>query len=211
MLVVGAKGFAKEVLQVLHQLKKTKNLVFYDDINLDIPDCLFNTFQVLKSEQEVISHFKNVDTNFTIGIGNPFLRKAMYRKFTLLGGIFCSTISKDVQIGSYDVKLGSGCNVLPNVTISNCVKIGKGALIYYNSIITHDVQIGNFVEISPSVTLLGHVKIGDYCQIGTGAIILPNISIGDNVIVGAGAVVTRIIPNNAVIVGIPAKIVRYSV
>ncbi|MFZ2430593.1 MAG: hexapeptide transferase, partial [Lutibacter sp.] len=35
MLVIGAKGFAKEVLEVVHQLNELENLVFYDDVNKD--------------------------------------------------------------------------------------------------------------------------------------------------------------------------------
>ena len=40
MLIVGAKGFAKEVLEVLHQLNETEDVVFYDDVNKDAPDFL---------------------------------------------------------------------------------------------------------------------------------------------------------------------------
>ena len=49
MLIVGAKGFAKEVLEILHQLNETKNLVFYDDVNNNSPDLLFNCFPVIKN------------------------------------------------------------------------------------------------------------------------------------------------------------------
>lgn len=41
MLIVGAKGFAKEVLEVVYQLNQLDNLVFYDDVNTDAPDKLF--------------------------------------------------------------------------------------------------------------------------------------------------------------------------
>lgn len=208
MLIIGAKGFAKEVLEVLHQNNQLKNLAFYDDVNKDIGDFLFTSFPILKNEAAVKEYFKKFGPEFTIGIGNPYLRDKLSKKFTNLGGVLTSTISNSASIGSYDVIIGKGSNILPGAIFSNSVQLGIGCIVYYNSIITHDCIIGKFVEISPSVTILGRVKIGDYCQIGTNATVLPDISIGKNVIVAAGAVVTKDIPDNCVVVGIPAKIIK---
>ena len=49
MLIVGAKGFAKEVLEVCHQNNELNNLVFYDDVNIDIGDNLYGQFPILNS------------------------------------------------------------------------------------------------------------------------------------------------------------------
>lgn len=208
MLVIGAKGFAKEVLEVLHQLNQLDNLVFYDDVNNDVPEKLFGQFQILRTIQEATNYFKTIDNRFTIGIGNPVLRKRLYDKFTAVGGEFTSVISPLAIIGNYDVKIGIGSNVLSGAVFSNSNSIGKGCIIYYNSIITHDCEIGDFVEISPSVTLLGRCKIGSYTQIGANTTILPDINIGKNVIIGAGSVVTKDMPDNCLVVGVPAVIKR---
>lgn len=53
------------------------------------------------------------------------------------------------------------------------------------------------------------VVIGKNCWVGGKAVILPGVTIGDNVVVGAGSVVTKDIPNNVVVGGNPAKIIRY--
>lgn len=208
MLIVGAKGFAKEVLEVVHQLNQLENLVFYDDVNEDVPEKLFGQFSVLKTIQEASDYFKTVDNQFTIGIGNPVLRKQLYDKFLIIGGEFTSVISPSAIIGNYDVQIGIGSNVLSGAIFSNSSNIGKGCIIYYNSIITHDCKIGDFVEISPSVTLLGRCKIGSYTQIGANATILPDINIGKNVIIGAGSVVTKDMPDNCMVFGVPAKIIK---
>lgn len=208
MLIVGAKGFAKEVLEVCRQNKELNNLVFYDDINDDIEDLLYNQFPVLKSLDNAKKYFDTIDKRFTIGIGSPVLRKKLYKQFKDIGGIYISTISQNSNIGSFDININEGCNVLDGVKISNSVKIGKGCIVYYNSIITHDCIVGDFVEISPNTTLLGRSIVGNYCQIGSGSIILPDICIGENVIVGAGSVVTKNLPDNCTAVGTPAKIIK---
>lgn len=208
MLIVGAKGFAKEVLEVVCQLNKLDNLVFYDDVNEQAPIKLFGQFPILRTIEEVSIYFKTIDNQFTIGIGNPILRKKIYNKFTSLGGVFTSTISPLAIIGSFDVQLGIGSNILSGSVFSNSTEIGIGCLIYYNSIITHDCILGDFVEIAPSVTLLGRCIIGSHSQIGANSTILPDVKIGQNVIIGAGSVVTKNIPNNCLAFGIPAKIIK---
>lgn len=206
MLILGAKGFAKEVLEIFHQKDETENLFFYDDISTDIPDFLYNQFKVLKNEEDVKTIFETISNEFTLGIGNPKLRFKLSEKFQNLGGKLTSSISKNAEIGSFGVEIGEGCIILGGVRISNDVKIGKGTIVYYNSIITHDVTIGEFCEISPGVTLLGRCTIGKFVKIGSGAIIFPDVKIGENAMIASGAVVRNDIPENTMAAGVPATI-----
>src|SRR5690554_2704969 len=210
MLIVGAKGFAKEVLEVLYKNNQTNHLYFFDNGNQDIGEYLFDKYPIIKSISDAHSYIKNVNSEFTIGIGNPILRKRMYDMFDKIGGQFTSVISHNSEIGSYNVKIGEGCNILPNVVISNGSVIGVGCLLYFNSIVTHDCSVGDFVELSPGATLLGRVIVGNNSQIGANATILPDIRVGANVVVGAGAVVTKDLPDNSIAVGVPAKVIKYS-
>jgi sugar O-acyltransferase (sialic acid O-acetyltransferase NeuD family) len=208
MLIVGAKGFAKEVLEVCNQNKELTNLIFYDDVNINDNDLLFNKYPILHSIQAAERYFKEVDNRFTVGIGNPNLRKLLVDKFEAIGGNLISIISNKTDIGTHEVLIEKGANILSGVKISNSVTIGKASLIYYNAIITHDCVIGDFVEISPNAVVLGAVKIGNYTHLGASCTILPHVTIGKNVKVGAGAVVTKNVPDNCTVVGIPAKIIK---
>lgn len=208
MLIIGAKGFAKEVLEVVHQLNQLDNLVFYDDVNNNVPEKLFNQFPILKNVEQAEIYFKTIDNHFTIGIGNPVLRKKLYDKFSAIGGVFTSTISPKTAIGHYGNKIAIGCNIMTGTVITNEIYIGKGVLINLNCTVGHNSIIGDFVEMSPGVHISGNCNIGDYTNIGTNATILPKIKIGKNVIVGAGSVVTKDAPDNCVVVGTPAKIIK---
>ena len=208
MIIIGAKGFAKEVLEILHQNNELEGLAFYDDVNHDLPDLLYNQFPILKNENQVIEHFQNYGNDFTIGIGNPLLRKKMLEKFEALCGQVTSTISKFSDVGSYEVQIGKGSNVLSGAVVSNSVSIGKANIIYYNANITHDVITGDYVEISPGAKLLGRCSVGDFSTIGCNAVILPDVKVGRNVVIGAGAVVRKDLPDNCVAVGVPAKIIK---
>ena len=61
MIIVGAKGFAKEVLEVLHQLNQLDHLVFYDDVNEDAPAFLYEKFPILRTKEAAAYYFKTVD------------------------------------------------------------------------------------------------------------------------------------------------------
>lgn len=209
MLIVGAKGFAKEVLEIFHQKGETENLCFYDDMSSGIPDVLYDQFKVIKNEQQAKAHFEKNSAEFVLGIGNPELRSKLAEKFQNLGGLLTSSISKFAEIGSFGVKIGEGTNILGGTRISNDVKIGIGTIVYYNCIITHDVVTGDFCEISPGAILLGRCKIGNHVKIGAGAIIFPDVIIGDHSIIAAGAVVRQDVPENSMAAGVPAEIKKH--
>ncbi len=205
MLIIGAKGFAKEVLEILYQLEELENLVFYDDVNEKIPEKLYDLFPVFRNLEQAESYFKSVDNRFTIGIGNPVLRKLLCDKFTTIGGIFTSTISSKANIGHYGNQIEDGCNIMTGVVITNDIIIKKGVIINLNCTVGHDSTIGLFSELSPGVHVSGNCIIGDYVILGTNVSILPKIKIGKNVIVAAGSVVTKDVPDNCMVAGVPAN------
>lgn len=207
MIVVGAKGFAKEVLELLINANYNVGAIsFYDDVNIDSHK-LFNQFNILHSYEEVKDWFTKTNTEFILGVGNPFIRRNLNEKFKKLGGVSVTLISENATVGSYDTVIGNGTSICDGVRITNSVKIGNNCLINLNTTIGHDCNIGDFVEICPNASISGNCIIGKNSFIGTGAIINPGIEIGEGVIIGAGAVVTKNISSNCTAVGVPANVI----
>lgn len=204
MLIIGAGGHAKEILEVLTDNGEEK-LFFYDDLQSNTALKVFNQFSVLKNQKEVSVYFKNIDRKFVLGLGGTKVRMLLADRLSAFGGELDSVISKRAHISNYDTLIGEGINVMQNVTIQPSVKIGKGCLINANTNIHHDTTIGSYCELGPSVVITGRCIIGDFTFIGSGAILMPGITIGENVIVGAGAVVTKSVGDNVRVAGIPAR------
>ena len=204
MLVIGAGGFAKEITEIFQQRGDIHRLAFYDDVTPDAQPLLFNRFPILRDEHQAKAYLAD-EPAFTIGIGNPILRYNLFQKFTAWGGVYTSTISPRAYIGSFDVAIGNGSNVLDGVAISNETSLGRGCIVYYHAIITHDSRLGDFVQLSPGAQILGGGIVDDFVMVGASATILPRLNIGKHAVIGAGAVVTKPVPDYALIMGNPAR------
>lgn len=96
-------------------------------------------------------------------------------------------------------------------------EIGEGTILGYQAlgIVIHKrCVIGKSCHISQNVTMGGTSEIyevpvlGDNVTVGAGANIIGPVHVGNNAVIGAGAVVVSDIPDNAVAVGVPAKVVK---
>src|SRR3989344_2018812 len=124
------------------------------------------------------------------------------------------------------VKIGKGSTIHMGckffeprgVTIGDDTKIGDNAFLDGRA----PLSIGNHVDLASSVLIYNSehdieseefktknapVEIGDYVFIGPRVIILPGVKIGKGAVVAAGAVLTKNVPNNAIVGGVPAKII----
>jgi acetyltransferase-like isoleucine patch superfamily enzyme len=86
--------------------------------------------------------------------------------------------------------------------------IGENVILNTGCTIDHHNHLGDHVHIAPGVSLGGEVTIGKGTLVGIGATVIPRCSIGEWSIVGAGSLVTRSLPNHALAVGVPARIIR---
>ncbi len=132
-------------------------------------------------------------------------------------------------VNLYGCEIGDNTSIGPFVEIQKNVKIGKNVKISTHTFICEGVTIEDDVFIGHNVSFINDkypratkdgilqtekdwdvistlVKKG--ASIGSGSTILCGITIGQNSIIGAGSVVTKDIPDNLIVVGVPAKILR---
>lgn len=201
MIIAGASSHAKELYHCFE--KQLSEIYFFDNINKVKELC---GRPVLSSLDEVIQKFTK-DNRFILGVGGVSARLKLFELMKMSGGNPFSVCSENSIINTQSIFINKS-DIFPYSFIGPDVVIGEGTLINTRVSIHHDTIIGSFCDIAPSVTLLGGVSIGNNTFIGGGSIILPKIKIGNNVVIGAGSVVIKNIPDNVVVVGNPAKIIK---
>jgi acetyltransferase-like isoleucine patch superfamily enzyme len=114
---------------------------------------------------------------------------------------FYSEFGKNLTLGK-DVFINMGCSFQDTGGIT----IGDGSLIGHNSTLTtlnHGVDPDGRADMSPAP-----VVIGRKVWLGAAVTVVPGVTIGAGAIVGAGAVVTKDVPANAIVAGVPARLIR---
>jgi acetyltransferase-like isoleucine patch superfamily enzyme len=162
-----------------------------------------------------------------------FLRKVIIGKNSSIGPN--AIIYYDVEIGQNCLigdaaiireksKIGNRCLIGWQVTIQFNVIIGDESILMAKSHVTGNSKIGQHVFFGVGVNsandnsfrefgyddgLIVGPTIEDFAKIGVGATLLPKIHIGENAVVAAGAVVTKNVKKNSLVMGIPARHIKF--
>ena len=112
-------------------------------------------------------------------------------------------ISPNVEIGN------KGIYILPRTTIMPWCKIKNYVMMSVNSIVSHHSVLDEGTFLSFGVNFGASISAGKYTYCGIGATIMTGVHhLGENCLIGAGAVVIKDVPNNAVMAGVPAKVLK---
>jgi len=143
-------------------------------------------------------------------IGSPHFRREMVRCAEAMGVRFGRLIHPTAQISSR-AAIGPGCVVLAGAVIENRARLGSHVVVNSLSFVGHDVQVGDFSILAPGALLAGGTHLGEGVDFGIGAATRQNVHIGEGAVVGGNAMVIEDVPADAVVVGVPARILRHHV
>jgi sugar O-acyltransferase (sialic acid O-acetyltransferase NeuD family) len=143
------------------------------------------------------------------GVGSvkqPALRKQLFDSFKAKGFTFASVLHPSAVIAA-DVLLTEGVQVMAGSVIQTGCVIGRNTIINTRASVDHDCIIADHVHVAPGVTLSGCVVVEDRVHIGTGATVLQGVHIGRDSVIGAGSVVLQDVPEDALVFGVPGKVI----
>lgn len=199
MYLYGAGGHCSVVIEVISKLNNDVIEGIFDD--KFISDKFLN-IPVLKPSKDFIFH----EIKMFISIGNNFYRSRIAKNIL---ANYVLLIHPAAIIASH-VLIDKGTVVMAGAILSANVRVGSHCIINSGSVIEHDCVLDNFVHVSPNAALSGNVFVGEGTHIGIGASIIQGIKIGKWATLGAGAVIIKDVPDYAVVVGNPGRIIKFN-
>jgi sugar O-acyltransferase (sialic acid O-acetyltransferase NeuD family) len=158
---------------------------------------------------EMVNKLSGPDTGFVNLItGNTRTRYEVSKAIVTAGGRLTNFIHPSIDLTM--CRIGVGIYLQESVVTQANVEIGDNSSIHIGALIGHETIIGESVFIAHACSVSGCCHIGDGVFVGTNATILPRINVGKWATIGAGAVITKDIPDYAVVVGNPGKIVKFN-
>jgi sugar O-acyltransferase (sialic acid O-acetyltransferase NeuD family) len=205
-LIIGARGFGREVLTYIEEDNPLFTVKGFLD---DDPSVLNGYSRQAKIIDSPHTYIPQKGEAFIAAIGNPKARfdytKRLREEFEV---DFATVIHPRANISKY-VKMGIGSIVSPNVGISVDTLIGEYTHIQEYTVIGHDAKIGEWCQINSHCTIAGGATIGNFVTIHPNCVITSKAVIGDGVTVAPGSVVIGKIPPNITILGNPARRFSY--
>lgn len=196
--IVGAGGFAREVLWLLEDLGLGDRIDgFYES------DATWRTREVSGLPVRALSEFRPGHQEAVIAIGNPAVREALAAE--LPEGTSFPTLIHPTVARSRRVEIDEGVVICAGSILTCDIAIGRHVHLNLMTTVGHDCHLADFVTTAPAVNISGNCQIGRSAYIGTNACLREGLSIAPGTVIGMGAVVLRDVEAAGTYVGNPAR------
>jgi sugar O-acyltransferase (sialic acid O-acetyltransferase NeuD family) len=195
IIIYGGGGHAKVVLDTIQQCGRCAAGIIDTKFHGD----LFGVRRFATIPPE------HLGAPVVIAIGDNSVRK---RLSLSLQGPYTNVIHPTALVSPHSF-FSDGVMMLHRSVVQAGTKIGNHVIINTAAQIDHDCVVADFAHLGPGSILCGNIEIGEGTLVGAGAVIKPGVKVGAWVTIGSGAVIVKDIPDFAVVVGNPGKIIKY--
>lgn len=215
VIVLGGIGIGLIASYIIDQYPELELIGFLNDnepVGKEIGD-FEKKIKVIGKSEDIGDFLKDEDVYVFIAYIVMKNKEKVYKKINELGiprDRFINLIHPSAIVPAGYCRLGKGVLVAPLAQLSPDTILEDKCIMLANSFLGHNSSMGEFSSIATNSVVGAHVEIGKGVHIGSNATIRESLKIGNYSFVGMGSVVLEDVPDYAVVVGNPAKVLRYN-
>ncbi len=209
LVVIGTSGHSRVIIDVLEKMADVNLVGLLDDFRT-VGMCV-DGYRVLGGVVDLPSLIKThgIDS-VAIAVGDNWQRRSLVNKIAEVAGkaVTFPTIVHSRACVARNANLEEGCVVLANAVVNSGTILQRHCLVNTAATLDHDGVMKEFSSLAPGVHAGGNVIVGRLSAVCIGATIIHKVVIGENAVVGAGALVVKDVPDNSLVYGVPASVIR---
>ena len=212
LVILGGSGIGMIAVSVANDLGNYKVLGFLNDV---LPKGAligkYGKVPVIGKTEDIDKYLLDKDVFFFIGYVGMQKEKQVFEKITSLNipiERFATLIHPTAIVPKGLCSIGHGVMMAPLSQLSPDTTVSDNCILLPNSFLGHDSFMDQFSHIATNGVIGANVHLGKAVHIGSNATLREKITIGDFSLVGAGSMVLEDVPDNSVVVGNPARILR---
>jgi sugar O-acyltransferase (sialic acid O-acetyltransferase NeuD family) len=204
ILIVGAGGFGREVLQWARDAWPAQADLIAGFLSDDLKrlDSFSTGVSILSAVHE---YYPAEGDYLLLGVGIPYSRRHVAEKLQARGARFMSLIHPRAVVAASAV-IGEGSIICPFAVVSDSARLGRCVLVNYHASLGHDSVAGDYAVMSPYATLGGAARVGDEVFLGLHASVGPGKNLGARSKVSANSCVLTSAPSDSIVFGVPGRI-----
>lgn len=204
LLIVGAGGFGREVLQWARDAwpdhaGRIAGFLSDDPRRLDG----FSTGLTILGP--IASYEKLSGDYLLLGIGVAYSRRMVAERLIARGAEFVTLVHPNAVVAE-SARIGRGSIVCPGAIISDSARLSECVLMNYHASLGHDASAGDFAVLSPYATLGGAASIGNDVFLGLHAAVGPGVSVGKRSKISANSCALSSVPPDSLVYGVPGRV-----